>query len=612
MFKIAKKYIPITNKPSKKLVKKGGSQKNAVRDYSSYENIYNFGDLEGQFPFTRIKATSGTPIIEDEKPETYKNREAYFPKTHDGANFIELDHNKFIKINTSYKHKDAFVFTGDLLDHGKYDIRWLIAIVNNPYPESILCAIGNRDFNKTRRIDESFIVKQSANASAHTNISSIWADVIKHDGTKRTLTEFITYMSSNWTDYKFAYDYNKISERFAVLKDEARINKVMPFYNKLNDPISRIRDIYSAREACGINEFSRELVFPSYNYDELIEIGILTFNPNHDEFFKCILINVINMIMGVKWNNEIVKQFPQGCDMLNGLYIDYLNHACFYGRIITNHNNEVAILSHGLINNYISIPIVYGLDDDNNSSNNNSNNNSNHKNKNKDIGELFNSINYDKNRFIDEFNLYWNDLQINGSLNTHANYTNTTFNKAFHNFNNFYYARAPNKGEFEFTEKLYQKNTGGINTDDVKTINIITDYDYKYNIYGHSPQVLVPSIATAHDNENHTQKYYICIDISNIGPFKPCESIETYNGYMNAYLNTGAFSYVVLKNDSIKIKGVITKGNFIIDSNVKFPIRYTKTFTNEKSLTKYNAFKDDFNERDFGHRNIKFTQLHIN
>jgi hypothetical protein len=31
-----------------------------------------------------------------------------------------------------------------------------------------------------------------------------------------------------------------------------------------------------------------------------------------------------------------------------------------------------------------------------------------------------------------------------------------------------------------------------------------------------------------------------------------------------------------------------------------------------KSLTKYNAFKDDFNERDFGHRNIKFTQLHIN
>jgi hypothetical protein len=361
MLKIAKKTPPInnTNKPSKKRGKKGGSPQNAVRDYSTYENIYCLGDLEGQFPFTRVKAACGTPIIEDEKLETYRKREAYFPKTHDGANFIELDEHNFIKINTSSDHKDAFVFTGDLLDHGKYDIRWLMAIVNNPYPESILCAIGNRDFNKTRRIDESFIVKKQG----ETEISSIWADVIKPDGTTRTLTEFVTYISKNWRDYKFAYKFNKINERFAFLKDEASISKVRPFYNKLDEPISRIRDIYSAREACGINEFSRKLVFPSYNYDELIEIGIITSSPNHDEFFKCILIHIVNMIMGVKWNADIVKQFPQGCGVLNGLYIDYLNHACFYGKIITNHNNEVALLSHGLINKYISIPVGYPRDD---------------------------------------------------------------------------------------------------------------------------------------------------------------------------------------------------------------------------------------------------------
>ena len=604
----------IKSKSKSKSIKKGGiytPQLCATRDFSTYTNIYCFGDLEGQFPFTQIKEQPGTTITSDESLESYKKREAYFPKTKDGKNFIELENNH-IKINTSEQHTDAFVFTGDLVDHGKYDIRWLMAINNNPFSESIMCAIGNRDYNKMRRIDESFIVK--------TDDSSIWSDVVNPDGTNKTLTEFVELISSNWKNYKFAYKYKNISNRFIFLQNNASdINEVRRLYNK-NDPINRTRDIYSLRYTWGINEFSSKLDFPNYNYDELVELGIIEFNKAHYEniTFKCVLINIVNMIMGVKWDAEIFDMFPLKCEVLNGLYVNYLKYSYFYGKIITNHNDEVAILSHGLVNKYISNPVGFPRDyitpvtnvDEQDKSYNKfwSKNENNNVNKNKDIYDiggdiatLCDIINNDKNKVIDEFNIYWNNIQKTNTIKSHNNYKKTSFEDSFHRFNEFYYVRAPEKTkQFEVTDQLYQKGAGWMDNTRIELITTTKKYDYKYNIYGHSPQILVPTIATVNDNGKN--RYYICIDISNLGPFKPVETIQTYNGTLNAYLTTGAFSYLIFKNNSVKIKGVITKGNFIIDPNVKFPIRYTK------SLNTFMEFREDFTEADFGKRNIKFTQ----
>jgi hypothetical protein len=53
-------------------------------------------------------------------------------------------------------------------------------------------------------------------------------------------------------------------------------------------------------------------------------------------------------------------------------------------------------------------------------------------------------------------------------------------------------------------------------------------------------------------------------------------------------MSTGAFSYLVFKPTSVKIAGVVTKGNFETDPNVKFPIKYSKninTFMPFKNLT---------------------------
>ena len=324
------------------------------------------------------------------------------------------------------------------------------------------------------------------------------------------------------------------------------------------------------------------------------------------------------MIMGVKWNASIVAMFPLKCDVLNGLYVDYVKYAYFYGKIITNHNDEVAILSHGLVNKYISNPVGFPRDyitpvsnveqqdkhyNDfwNKNENNNVNKNKDIYDSGGDIATLCDIINNDKNKVIDEFNKYWNNLQKTNLIGTHNNYKNTSFGESFHRFNEFYYVRAPEKtNQFTQTDHLYQKGAGWMTNTRVELVTTTKKYDYKYNIYGHSPQILLPTIATV--NENDIKRYYICIDISNLGPFKPTETIQTYNGKLNAYLNTGAFSYLIFKNNSVKIKGVITKGNFIIDPNVKFPIRYTKT------LDKFMAFKEDFTETDYGKRNIKFTQ----
>ena len=600
----------------------GAPQLVATRDFRTYNNIYCFGDMEGQFPFMPIRKNLCTIVSEDETEVSYRARLSYFPVTTDGNQFIELNEHKHIIIRTS--EQDACVFVGDLLDHGKYDIRWLMAFIYNPHPESILCCIGNRDYNKLRRIDESYIC-------TYTGIS-IWDSVpVSY---KTNLTAFVEYITNNWNSepYRFAYTYNSIKKRFAFIKNDTAIKNIRALYNKFDDLIARTRDIYASRDTWGINEYSQELDFPNYNYDELVELGIIKQSPSHSIYYKCVLIHVTNMIMGVKWDAEIVAKFPRGCEILNGLYVDYLHHAHIYGKVITNHNNEVALISHGLVNKYISHPVGFPRDllvPPSNVKNQDTNYEEFIRKKApvqelpplSDIGPIYNFINEDKNILLEQFNNYWNTYEktsVDKQIRV-PNYADAPFKESFYRFNDIYYERTPTTKIFENSEDIYnpqaplqrggaslQKagtyfddNVTWITTTEPETIIKTSAYDYKYNIYGHSPQGLVPDIVSAHDGG--LERLYIGIDISNIGPYKPKETIQTYNGKLNAYLSTGAFSYIVFKPSGVKIRGVITKGNFIIDSRVKFPIKYSKT------LDKFMAFKHVFTEQTEGYRDIRFV-----
>ena len=186
----------------KRNTKKGGSPQVATRDFSNYKYIYCFGDMEGQFPFTskitRVKFMYDRKFTKisvnqeqyKENKVDYEERSKYFPKTSTNSNFITLNSKKFIDIKTSENDgtASAFVCVGDLCDHGKYDIRWLMAIVNNAHPHSILCCLGNRDFNKLRRIDESFIVK----------VGSQWSSIWDETSNSKSLTDFVQEIADGW------------------------------------------------------------------------------------------------------------------------------------------------------------------------------------------------------------------------------------------------------------------------------------------------------------------------------------------------------------------------------------------------------------------------------
>lgn len=639
----------------------------ALRDYSAYAHIYCFGDLEGQMPFTKVKSMPGTLVSTDESDAVYAKREAYFPKTVDGTNLIELDQRtNHINIRTSPEN-DAFVFTGDLVDHGKYDIRWLMAIVNHVHPESLLCCIGNRDYNKLRRIDESYIVKKDG--------TSIWDSVLNPDGKKKNLTAFVEELAANWdTSYTFAYKFTQIQDRFKGYRwfeNATDRDKISESYNKLDNVFVKTRDLYSNPSLWGITEFSRKpytqqdpkdpekevtdsLALPQYNYDELVELGLIKRKDEriHDDKFKCILIHVTNMLMGVIWSSDHVATFPKQCEILNGLYVKYLKHAYFYSVFTTNYHNEKAILSHGVVNKYLSIPAGYLFG----------------KPQEKDnyynaflekikadtfmkekIAEdiksynIFNYINDEKNEMLDRFNSYWNSL---ADYRSHNNYKfgDLQLYNVFHRLHDLIYERTPEEKNLLHSDELYldshdlkslvasrSKAKGGqrgggqpvwVDLREFNKTGIITKvdtYDFKFNIYGHSPQGLVPDVIHIEEND----RYIIGVDISNIGPFKSIlpdgkstfiDTIDRYNGTMNAYMSTGAFSYVLFKHNSVVIKGVITKGNFNIDHSVKFPIRYKKSLINKVNkdtgeiTNTFMNFKHEFSEKNFGVRDIRYVQ----
>jgi len=580
------------------------------RDYSRYGQIYCFGDIEGQFPFTRINKTKFTPLIDlHEYDASYARRESMFPKTSSTkTNFIHLDESNHIVIDTNsnpdHTQRDAFVFVGDLMDHGKYDIRWLHALVYNAHQDSLLCCIGNRDLNKIRRIDESFIIRE--------NNTLIW----DASTAKKTLTQFVTDIELSLTNYRFAYDYKTFTERFEYInKNDVDKKRIQPIFNKKyldkdNNLEIRTRLLYAERLTAGISEFDAALPFPDYNYEELVELGLIERSDSHSINFKCLLIHITNMMMGVIWSEETVAMFPKGCHILNGLYIHYLNMAHIFSKMVTNNNSDIAIVCHGIVNKYISVPVGFTGSDNSVFDKFLSKNPAYAKTPAMEMKELFNIINDDKNQFISLFNTYWNDLIKDANTNytylSHNNYhSNPELYNAYHRFQDIFFVRTPFYKDYRIdtSNDLYdikksvapvpgsvQKGGSYMMWKDLVAFEkegLMTkseNYDFKYNIYGHSTHGLMPDILYVKDKK----RYMIGLDISVVAPYSKPFNITTYNGMTNAYMSTGAFSYLVFKPTSVKIAGVVTKGNFETDPNVKFPIKYSKninTFMPFKNLT---------------------------
>ena len=228
--------------------------------------------------------------------------------------------------------------------------------------------------------------------------------------------------------------------------------------------------------------------------------------------------------------------------------------------------------------------------------------------------ELFNIINEDKHNFVSLFNTYWNKCVSDSNyLLNHNNYkADLELYNTYHRFQDIFFVRTPYYKEYivETSDDLYNiraplpvqpapkkgggdpyimwKDLVGFEKNGIMTKS--ENFDFKYNIYGHSTHGIMPDILYVKDKK----RYMIGLDISVVAPYsiKPF-NIKHYNGMINAYMSYGAFSYLVFKPTSVKIAGIITRGNSEIDPSIKFPIKYSKninTFMTFKNLT----FPDSF------------------
>ena len=581
---------------------------NPVKDWTSKEHVYCFGDLEGSFPFFNLDAT--------------------FPKG-TGENHLFTADYKEIKINLA--DYDALTFSGDLVDHGAYDVRWLSAFTGIAEQPNVICTIGNRDLNKIRYIDEYYIEKNVDGAK-----SLPWIGV----STSTTLEDLCIDIANRWTGgYNFKYT---LSEEKSKQKIDTRFGRRFKHWHhndgrNINDyfvasPVERVMHLYW--NTCGIFEIGSydktgdlKPIYSNYQfgkykddkgadkgdlkifrYEELKGMFNMKDEAKHSITFKAILICVTNMIMGVEWsgknlptNTTLLNEFTK----LNGLYIKYLQRANLCAKFSYNGNN--AIVSHSLTPAILSHKLGYQKTDSDSLS---------------DVTELLKNIDKEKNEFLAQHNEIWNGTtETDEYKETFAKYIELS---ALTDVQDQFYGKTPNKEGKQVTDLSKPRFTGGPDNSPVVHGGVGDWYASKpdgttfanmydgvsYIIYGHTPAGLWPSVI-----KNAADIYEICLDISVVGDNK--------SPYM-AYLVNGAYAFLEFKKDVVEphIRGRITTGgkNFTTNGsaiNTPEPLVYYDIPLNDYTNVKKNnyTFTGTLNNQtttvkityDRGTNNLTFT-----
>ena len=150
----------------------------------SDKKIYCFSDLEGSIPT---------------KPNISKH------PVNNVKRVIDILNNEAIIDN------EAIVFTGDLIDRGSHNIILMSNLLNIKInnTKQVCLAIGNRDLNKIRLIDEYYIIR--------TNGASLWSPkkIVTGKDFKDLCDDiadkFNTEADKFNTEFKFKFNYQQLS-----------------------------------------------------------------------------------------------------------------------------------------------------------------------------------------------------------------------------------------------------------------------------------------------------------------------------------------------------------------------------------------------------------------
>lgn len=546
------------NKRVRKVGRNGDKKILPIYDFENSCEISIFGDIEGAFPFTDI-------------PEKHKLKIPFR---------INIDKNISIKL----QNNKAFVFTGDLIDKSKHDIRWLntICAAKSTWEDKVLLGIGNRDINKLRMIDESFMTVHNYAADNRILPWEVDLDVKSNfeDLCKKIMEGFNNY-SEKKGHYvcSFSFKDDDIINKYIISKEELKSIQshtpnddkypklfakddigydTLPGKNTFQDGLERIKDIYS-------NTLGASDVYKN-RWQELFELGYVKDDRVNDNV-KYIALAITNMMMTLIWPEEYIeskcknKNIKELFKYLNGLHIKYLQNAHIIGKITKKGKNY--IFSHSGIPDILSAPLGYSQTDNNYGQNV------------KQLDEILIEIENEKKDFINIFDIKSNknisknitadkiieyinkEILVNDKLYKYIQLSAPTGYKIKDN-NVFGSINSPIV--LQYTGYL-KKGGGKIfkNTNNIKYCK--RDSSIHYNIFGHQPQGYFP---TAIYNNDGT--YDICLDIS---------SIKYENGFKE-----GSYAFMYINNSGeITINGRIVNSNSSINNileNKDNKIIYTK------------------------------------
>jgi hypothetical protein len=454
-------------------------EKLGIYKFDDNSNIYCFSDIEGNMP-----------------DELNKLMFKYDPKK-------EIYNPLPIK-------KNVFVFTGDLIDRGKYSIRNLQKMLKlkQYYPHDIILICGNRDLNKIRMYHECSIDYIEKNILDIKNVKERPQDIneiiSKLKSMDKENIEFknsMVVIASNINIKGIVNDFTTITEEGKEVKikpsNDGKVDDV--FKLSYADDLTRIPKMYSY--TLGSVE---QVKFFKEEFIEIFKLDKTIFDNNDELLYK--LIAMMNMVMGKEWYN-----LPNELEQYNALYIKYLQKCHIIASFTIK--DKLCIASHSGIPYYddkkeggvkhFYIPSEIGLE--------------------KPILEENNIENIKKINV--NFNTFINGVLLNKYVD---NYTHDQYKK--------YVAMSATCGNIDITETLkltseaspvvsslvITKNDNGIITTvydkrDISLKNLIVkDTDTKikkiYNIYGHVPTGLLPTVRMNEDD--NLTSYHIGLDIS--------------------------------------------------------------------------------------------------
>ena len=544
---------------------------------------------------------------------------------------------KITKLEMKINDNEVVVLLGDLVDMSKYDIR-LLKMVKESWEKNknLICLIGNRDINKIRVRDESYIVKTIEKRN-----EICWYDMIRttlspnfNDSDLPTYTFYnlCTKIAKDElkNDYKFAYFGDHLTDRYNINYNDSKrfalkgqpthwdgiVNKLESYNN--NNNLERIKVMYN--DLLGASDVLSNRII------ELFELGFIT-NEQMKEIMgnnnlKYVCIALTNMMMTIpldlalpmnhqKSNSPLAKMIKY----LAGLHLDYLNGAHIIA--LLNCHNEKVLCSHSGLPPYLSSPLGYGFS-------------INEQNQIKSLSEnsilstitslsdIIIGINEEKNRFITLFSpsptvnlpMYANNSQnyhyqnfikyvqlsaLTGVINYNDKYNKYSAGTYYSPITNHGLNRLVDMPLFSF--KALQGLSGGKIWSDMKVpFGTIYVYDamtrmkkdITMNVFGHQPQGLFPCvIKDEKSNETEKDVYHVGLDISMMN--------------RKSYLESGAYACLVLAPPSpvvpeqaIKtIKGAFYLGDKENKYNIHVLVEPGKNVTHINNVANIGNLKTD-------------------